>query len=617
MAKEILGTIYTDVSDDFQRGIYPIARTIKACKADLAVVEMEVIKIPCQLDKSDFQTLDEAGIKNVNTDVAGTISARYYKGIRGNGDNMVIEVSEKRLGNIYGFTGGNYAGNVYDAEGVCPTLNTMQGGNKQPMIVEDKIICAMRGRNPESPSDRTAGIPTEQRLEPNSQGICNTITTVQKDCLVLEKAKPRTILPKQKYGRLETIRDTGRKYGTSHLWLCQCDCGNIVEVPTCRLGKGTNSCGCLARDTHSTHKMSNTRLYNIWTLMKRRCLNENASGYENYGGRGITICQEWLNDFMNFCEWSMNNGYKDDLSIDRIDNDGNYEPSNCRWATAKEQANNRRNYGETEYYGIVRDNTGYRAQVTVDGKKVYIAHSKDDIEYLVNERNRYIDEHNLCNKKNIYQPEKEESDSKDNIVLESVILQNPHGYNEGGIHDICPTITSNSFQDNNMVLENICINDRGFTNKEPQVSIGTVPTLRAETHGNLPKVIERTKQLGYIDHGTGQHQSNTVYDTNALSPTITTIQGGTQQIKILEECKQYRIRKLTPRECYRLMSFSDEDYEKAEAVNSQSQLYKQAGNSLVRVVMAAIFSQLSIKGVKPWNDMSQEEREGLIDIEEK
>ncbi|MBR2408948.1 MAG: hypothetical protein IKB07_08330 [Lachnospiraceae bacterium] len=96
---------------------------------------------------------------------------------------------EKRLGNIFGFTGGNYAGNVYDQNYIAPTLNTMQGGYKQPMIIEDKTIVAMRGRNPENPSDRTVGAPTEQRLEPNSQGICNTITSVQKDNMVMETVK--------------------------------------------------------------------------------------------------------------------------------------------------------------------------------------------------------------------------------------------------------------------------------------------------------------------------------------------------------------------------------------------------------------------------------------------
>lgn len=90
-------------------------------------------------------------------------------------------MEERRLGNIYGFDGGNYAGNVYDDEMLSPTIRTYQGGNQQPMIV------AMRGRNPDNPSDRTAGSPTEQRLEPNSQGICNTLTSAQKDNMVLEK----------------------------------------------------------------------------------------------------------------------------------------------------------------------------------------------------------------------------------------------------------------------------------------------------------------------------------------------------------------------------------------------------------------------------------------------
>lgn len=100
----------------------------------------------------------------------------------GEGGNLQpFVVTERKLGNIYGFDGGNYAGNVYDDEMLSPTIRTYQGGNQQPMIV------AMRGRNPDNPSDRTAGSPTEQRLEPNSQGICNTLTSVQKDNMVLEK----------------------------------------------------------------------------------------------------------------------------------------------------------------------------------------------------------------------------------------------------------------------------------------------------------------------------------------------------------------------------------------------------------------------------------------------
>lgn len=102
---------------------------------------------------------------------------------------------------------------------------------------------------------------------------------------------------------------------------------------------------------HLKHGMGHSRIYFIWKSMKQRCHNKNSSNYERYGGRGIKVCDEWRNDFQNFYNWSIQNGYSDDLTIDRINNDGNYDPSNCRWATAKEQSNNKRNNKHYECNG--------------------------------------------------------------------------------------------------------------------------------------------------------------------------------------------------------------------------------------------------------------------------
>lgn len=101
------------------------------------------------------------------------------------------------------------------------------------------------------------------------------------------------------------------------------------------------------------HGMRNTRLYDIWRSMKQRCYNPKTNRYKKYGGRGITVCDEWKDNFQSFYDWAMSNGYSDDLSIDRIDPNGNYESNNCRWATAKQQANNRTNNNIIEFNGEV------------------------------------------------------------------------------------------------------------------------------------------------------------------------------------------------------------------------------------------------------------------------
>lgn len=167
-----------------------------------------------------------------------------------------------------------------------------------------------------------------------------------------------TDLVGQRFGRLLVIERYGYTDAKRRLptWLCQCDCGNIIQLSTGRINfEDTKSCGCLRRkttiDRNKTHGFSKTRLYKIWVGMKKRCYNEKSENYRNYGGRGIAICNEWLDDFMAFRKWALESGYAKNLSIDRIDTNGNYEPSNCRWATNTEQARNQRKTIHFELFG--------------------------------------------------------------------------------------------------------------------------------------------------------------------------------------------------------------------------------------------------------------------------
>lgn len=151
----------------------------------------------------------------------------------------------------------------------------------------------------------------------------------------------------KKFNRLLAIEVVGRNSNREKLYKCKCDCGNYSIVRGAALKYGlTKSCGCLQREKASSantkHGMYKSRIYKIWEDMHNRCYQKTYHAYCHYGGRGISICSEWLHDFKCFYDWSMANGYADNLSIDRIDVNGNYEPSNCRWITQKEQLKNRR-----------------------------------------------------------------------------------------------------------------------------------------------------------------------------------------------------------------------------------------------------------------------------------
>lgn len=160
----------------------------------------------------------------------------------------------------------------------------------------------------------------------------------------------------QRFGRLRILGESGRADNGAKVWRCICDCGKEHFATTGNLLSGsTQSCGCFHKECvariNYIHGKSNHRLHGIWRGMKKRCYDTNSPDYRKYGGRGIVLCEEWKNDFMPFYEWAIRHGYRPDLSIDRIDVDGNYEPNNCRWADDKIQGNNKRNNHYVTYNG--------------------------------------------------------------------------------------------------------------------------------------------------------------------------------------------------------------------------------------------------------------------------
>ena len=206
------------------------------------------------------------------------------------------------------------------------------------------------------------------------------------------------------------IEDLGMLYPTENsknkirFGIYKCGfCGNEFKAQVQHINRGaTISCGCynkrIASETHKTHGLTETRLYRVWVNIKYRVSNYNNKRYKDYVGRGITICEEWKNDFMSFYDWAMKNEYSDELSIDRIDNDGNYCPENCRWTTSTIQNRNQRKRRDNTsgYKGVsYNKSTGkYQASIRVNKKSINLGQFLTAVEGAI-AYNNYIIENNL------------------------------------------------------------------------------------------------------------------------------------------------------------------------------------------------------------------------------
>lgn len=183
----------------------------------------------------------------------------------------------------------------------------------------------------------------------------------------------------KKFGMLTAIGIDDSKKGRKTYWVCQCDCGNVKSVRSDTLQSGcAKSCGCLKAKqdkvnltANHSHKMSGSRIYNIWQGMKARCNNPNNVRYHRYGGRGIKVCEEWEESFEAFYQWAKDNGYSEAKSIDRVDNNKGYAPNNCRWATDKQQANNRCTNVNITIGNATKTLTQWCEIFKVDSKKVF------------------------------------------------------------------------------------------------------------------------------------------------------------------------------------------------------------------------------------------------------
>lgn len=188
----------------------------------------------------------------------------------------------------------------------------------------------------------------------------------------------------QRFGRLTVIEYAGKDKSNKAMWVCKCDCGNIKTIVGNNFVRGiVVSCGCKGKENREKaakaaykHGGRGTRLYRVWKNMRTRCYCEKFIEFDCYGGRGIKMCPQWEHDFSSFKEWALKNGYDDSLTIERIDVNGDYSPENCKWATYKEQANNKRNNSFIQYKNKLYTLTQFCEEFNLNYRNCYTRYKK-------------------------------------------------------------------------------------------------------------------------------------------------------------------------------------------------------------------------------------------------